>query len=760
MRVNSGTARQVPAATRLRQKIYSRTTLLAAFAVILSLLAAAASRPAAAGDWANRDPAVEARVASLLARMTLDEKVGQLNLLSRAEPPVEQVDLAAKGRIGGMLNVLSPTEIAAFRKAAAQSRLGIPLIFGLDAVHVFRVAMPSPLGWAATWRPELAERAAEMVARETAAGGINWTFAPMVDVSRDPRWGRVIEGAGEDPFLGAAFARARVTGYRRGGVATAVKHFVGYGAAEAGRDYNGAQIPVSELFDRYLPPFKAAIDAGSETVMAAFNTVNGVPVSANRNLLTGLLRDRWAFDGVVTSDYNAIGELINHGVATNRAEAARKAILAGIDLDMEGTAYARFLADEVESGRVPMTVLDEAVARVLRLKFRMGLFDERPPPVAPSDAEIRSVAREVARHSLVLLKNKGDVLPLASSARKIALIGAAAATDYDMSWWGPAALVKPETQHLDAALRERLRPGQEMTFVPGTTDACGRSLADQAAVTAAAQEADVVVLMIAEDCDTYGEAASRAYLELGPAHQALLETVAAAGKPVVLIVDTGRPLVLSRAEPFASAILIAWQGGTEGRTALAETLVGESVPSGKLPMSFPRAVGQLPTSYDGLPTSRPSGHDRFTSRYVDEDVGPLYPFGHGLSYASFSYSNLRLAAQSVSVNGTLEAIVTVTNTGPRPAEDVVQLYIRQLVASRSRPVRQLKGFTKVRLSPGESRDVALRVPVQDLGYHDDQGNYVVEPGPFAAFAGGSSAASLAVRFEVTPAVLPSTAAER
>ena len=684
--------------------------------------------------------------------MTTAEKIGQLNLVSRGDPIDGQIERVRRGEIGLMLNVVHPDEVRAYQEAARTSRLGIPLIMGLDAITVFRIAMPLPLALAATWNPGLVEHATNAVARETAANGINWTFAPMVDLSRDPRWGRVIEGAGEDAHLASAIAAARVRGYRKGGLATAVKHFLGYGAAEGGRDYNSAAIPNSELFDRYLPPFRAALAAGSETVMAAFNTINGVPVSADRTLLTGLLRDRLGFKGFVTSDYNAIGELQNHGVAAGLDHATRKAILAGLDVDMEGAAYEQHLAAEVAAGRVPMAVVDEAVRRVLRVKIGLGLLD-RPQPVmppAPPEAEVRAIAREASRQSLVLLKNERDTLPIAPGVRRIALVGAWAAGDYDLSWWGPAGLTPPATETLLAALRARLRPGQSLDYAPGYTDTCGTVPGDVAEAVTKARAADLVVVALSLDCDVWGEAASRTNLSLSRPQQSLLEALAATGKPLVALVSTTRPLVLTAAAPLADAMLVVWHGGTEGRTAIAEALVGEVNPSGKLPMTFPRSVGQLPLSYDVLPTSRPTGEDRFTSRYLDEDAAPLFPFGHGLGYARFTYEGLAPRAPSLtSRDGVLTVDVTLSNTSSRTGDEVVQLYVRQRVATRSRPLRQLKAFEKVRLRPGERRTVTFRLASTDLGYHDDLGRLVVEPGPFELFAGGSSAATLSARFDLT-----------
>lgn len=753
-------SRPTPSIVPVKQSFMIRNAAVF-FGIVVLALSAATAPIAAPPDRAAE--AVEGRIDALIARMTLAEKIGQLNLVSRGDPINSQLERVERGEIGLMLNVVHPDEVRSYQRAARASRLGIPLIMGLDAINVFRVAMPQPIALAATWNPAVVEAAAHATAVETAANGINWTFAPMVDISRDPRWGRVIEGAGEDPVLGAAMAAARVRGYRKGGLATAVKHFVGYGAPEAGRDYNGASIPTAELYDRYLPPFRAAIDAGSESVMAAFNTVNGMPVSADRRLLTGLLRDRWGFDGFVTSDYNAIGELINHGVAADLGSAARKALASGIDVDMEAAAYERHLAAEIETGRMTIAALDGAVRRVLRVKVRMGLFD-RPQPVekpAVEEAAIRSAARDAARQSLVLLKNERNTLPIASSTRRIALIGAWAESDYGMSWWGPAGLVRPATETLVSALRARVKPGQSVDYARGFADTCGFAAGDTDAALSTARAADIVVLVVAEDCDIYGEGTSRAYLGLSGAQQGLLEALAVTGKPIVLVINTGRPLALTATEPYTAATLVVWHGGTEGRAAIAEVLLGDVSPSGKLPMTFPRSVGQIPISHDGLPTSRPPGQDRYTSRYLDEAVTPLYPFGHGLAYTQFSYSGLVATPSAIPASksrlGDVAVVVTVdvTNTGTRAADEVVQLYVRQRVASRSRPLRQLKAFEKVRLRPGESRQVTLELTSNHLGYHDDDGNHVVEPGPFEVFAGGSSAATLSASFTLPSDPVPS-----
>ena len=712
------------------------------------------SSPPALADPAPDKASVAAGVEALLARMTLEEKIGQLNFPSHAFPRDGQLRDVRRGRIGAMLNVANRDHIRAFAQAAQESRLKIPLLFGIDAVYAFRITFPPPIAWAATWRPGLAEAAAEAIARETSAIGVNLTFAPMIDVSRDPRWGRVIEGAGEDAFLGAAFAAARVRGYRKGGLATAAKHFVGYGAPEGGRDYSGAQISVSELYDRYLPPFRVALGAGTETVMASFNTINGVPVTASRGLITGLLKGDLGFDGIVMSDFAAIGELINHGVAADLAEAGRKAILAGIDLDMEGKAYDTHLANEVAAGRVPVAAIDDAVRRVLSVKFRMGLFErsaegfEGPPPEI-DEKGVRETARRVARESFVLLKNDAAALPLTPATKTIALVGAAALSTNDHSWYGPAGYPKPETETLLQALEKRRAPGQQLRFAEGFADACGKAFAGKDEAVATARGADLVLLIVSEDCEVSGEGASRTDLGLSGVQQEMLEALVETGRPIVLVVETGRPLTLAYAAEHAAAILIAWHPGTEGRTALAEVLVGEVAPSGKLPMSFPRSVGQIPIAYNPLPTSRPSTGNRYTTGYLDEEVTPLYPFGHGLGYTSFSYSNLELSRPAMTRDGTIEVAFTVANTGARSGAEVVQLYTRQLVASRSRPLRELKGFEKVSLAAGETRTLRIPLAAADLAYHDDEGRAIVEPGPFRVFVGGSSTADLSGAFAIS-----------
>lgn len=724
--------------------------LLISFASFQAQATASPSSSAARAAEAE----IATKVSALLARMTLSEKIGQLDFPSLAFPFDAQLAEVREGRIGNMLNVVNPKHLQAFEKAAQASRLKIPMLLAIDAIHAFHISFPVPIAWAATWHPELAEQAAEAIATETAQGGINLTFGPMIDISRDPRWGRVIEGAGEDPFLGAAFAAARVNGYRKGGLATAAKHFVGYGAPEGGRDYNGAQISVPELFDRYIPPFRAAIAAGTETVMASFNTVNGVPVTANRRLITDVLKGQLGFDGIVMSDFVAITELMNHGVAADLGDAARKALHAGIDLDMASRAYARRLEDEIAAGRVPLAAVDAAVRRVLTVKYRMGLFPDSPGGVRArrepmAETRVREIARRVARESFVLLKNDGATLPITAQSGTVALIGAAALATNDHSWYGPAGLEKPKAETLRAALEKQLGDGRKLLFADGFADPCGLSFKGKTEALDAARAADIVVLVVAEDCTASGEGVSRADLGLSGVQGDMLDALAEVGKPIVLVIETGRPLALAGVADKVAALLIAWHPGTEGRTALAEVLTGAVAPSGKLPMTFPRSVGQIPIAYNDLPTSRPATGDRYTTGYVDEKWTPLYPFGHGLSYTTFAYSNLGISAPGMTRDGRIEVRVDVTNTGALDGQEVVQLYTRQLVAQRSRPLRELKGFTKIALKAGQRRTVRLTLNARDLAYHDDEGRPVIEPGPFRIFVGGSSAADLEGTFEIT-----------
>jgi beta-glucosidase len=718
---------------------------------------------------AQTDP-IERRIDDLLGQMTLEEKVGQLNLLSHG-PPLRWDDIS-EGKAGALLNFNNAQDVARAQALARQSRLKIPPLFGLDVVHGFRTQFPLPLGEAAAFNPGLSRRASEWAAREASHVGVQWTFAPMSDLSRDIRWGRIVEGFGEDPYLGSVLTAARVQGFRDGGLATAAKHFAGYGAPQGGRDYDTTFIPPAEMYDVYLPPFRAAAEAGTISFMAAFNALNGTPNTANPWLLTDVLRKQWGFVGFVTSDWAGIHELIGHGVAADGAEAARKAILAGVDMDMMGQLYIRHIPDEVRAGRVPESVVDEAARRVLRMKMRLGLFDR--PDVDPShvdstfpSVESRKFARDVARETLVLLKNGGGALPIGSATRSIAVVGPLADAPRDQIGPHAARGHAEDSVSLLTGIRERAaQAGMSVNYAPGCNivdtpegqvDArfapswslfC-RTTDGLPAALEAARASDVVVAVFGEPQELSGEAASRTRLTLAGKQAEILQALAQTGKPVILVLVGGRPQELGPLADSMSSILMAWYPGTEGGHAVADVLFGDFNPSGKLPVTWPRTIGQLPLYYNSLPSGRPTlWANRFTLNYVDEPLTPLYPFGWGLSYTRFAYTDAAIVKPRLMKEDFLEVAVTVTNRGDRAGQEVVQLYTRDPIASRSRPLRELKAFGKIALQPGESRRVTLRVPLDSLGFHLDDGSYVIEAGRIEAFVGGSSLAEPAGEAEI------------
>ena len=697
--------------------------------------------------------AIERRIDALIARMTMAEKIGQLNLRGRGEDfRPEWID---QGRTGAVMNFTSPQEVRAVRERVARSRLKIPLIIGLDAINGFATYFPQPIGQASTFNPRLVELASYWSAREARAAGINWTFAPMIDMTRDARWGRNMEGAGEDVHLASVVAAARVAGYHRGGLATSSKHFIGYGAAEGGRDYNSVWIPVSQLWDYQMPPFRAAIGAGTFTVMSSLSAMNGVAATGDRTLVTDILKRRLGFRGFVVSDFDSVRELMNHGMAADRAEAARKAFLAGVDMDMMSGAYDAHLADEIRAGRIPAAALNEAVRRVLRVKFHMGLFEEPPydPTHAASDMatpRARADSLEIARESIVMLRNHDGLLPLKPSVRSIAVIGGAATHQEDWQYSDNAGLPRVRPPKLPDELSRLLGPDVAVSFAPGLATHCNLAAGDTDGAVRAAKAADLAVVMLGEDCEQIGEGTSRAHLDLPPVQQALLDAVIATGKPVVVILHTTRPFVLTRFAGRVGAILQAFHLGTEGRTALAEVITGRINPSGKLPMTFPRATGQVPIYYDRLPTGRPRLTDaRYETGYTDEKLEPLYPFGFGLSFSRFAFDRLTLDAPSVALNGTVAGSVRLTNAAGPAGQEVVQVYVRQKVASRSRPLRQLRFFEKVEVAAGGERAVRFAIPVRALGFHDDQGRYRVEPGEYEIYVGSDSNAALSAVIRVT-----------
>ena len=716
------------------------------------------------GAWpaSAQRPAAEPKIDSLLARMTLEEKLGQLNQLSvDNQPNAEQLDLVRKGLVGSFLNL---TGAAATRDAqhvaVTESRLHIPLIFGHDVIHGYRTIFPIPLGEAASWDPEGVEAAARVAAREAAAAGVHWTFAPMVDIARDPRWGRIAEGSGEDPYLGSAMAAARVRGFQGtdprapDAVLATVKHFAAYGGAEGGRDYNTVDLSERTLREVYLPPYRAALDAGAATVMTSFNEIGGIPSTASPWLMTTLLRREWGFRGFVVSDYTAVAELRNHGVADSRAEAGKLALEAGVDMDMVSRIYVDELPALVRAGRIPLAVVNEAVRRVLRAKAALGLFDdpyhgatperERSVLLAP---EHRQLARRVAEESIVLLKNDGQLLPLGSRVRTVAVIGPLADDKVAAlgSWPGrgdPRDAVTP----LEGI---KQRAGSVNVLYAkgcGITDTTTAGFAD---AVAAAKQADNAILLLGEAGDMSGEAASRANIDLPGVQPRLLEAISATGTPIVLVLMNGRPLTIPWAAEHVPAIVESWFLGVETGPALAAVLFGDVSPSGKLPATFPRAVGQIPLYYNHKNTGRPTGPDKYTSKYTDLPVTPLFPFGHGLSYTTFSYSDLRLSAPRIPPAGTLRASVTVTNSGSREGAEVVQLYVHDEVASVTRPVRALAGFRRVSLKPGEARTVDFQLTAKELGLYNKDMKFVVEPGKFRVFVGGSSVGGLEAEFEVS-----------
>lgn len=693
---------------------------------------------------------------SLLSRMTLDEKLGQLNLLSadgRASP--QQLQLVRAGKLGGLFNVIGAENTTAVQRiAVTESRLKIPLLFGLDVIHGYRTIFPIPLGEASAFDPEVAEATARAAGLEAAAAGINWTYAPMVDIARDPRWGRIAEGAGEDPYLGSLLAAARVRGFQQAIFAT-VKHFAGYGAAEAGREYNETEISERTMREIYLPPFKAGIDAGAASLMSAFNSIAGVPASGNAWLTDTVLRREWGFSGFVVSDWTSVAELIPHGVAGSPAEAGQRALTAGVDMDMMSSIYVSdSMAALVRSGggRIPMAVVDSAVMRILRAKQRLGLFrDPYRAKTAPPAAELRALARRVSGESIVLLRNERSLLPLAKSGGSaIAVIGPLADNKEEpLGPWHTQGRAEDVVTVLQG-IKTKVPAGTQVLYAPGAGIE-DTSRAGFAAAVAAARQAKVAILVLGERGDMSGEAASRASIGLPGVQQQLLEAVAATGTPVVLVLMNGRPLIFEWAAEHVPAIVETWFLGVEAGNATADVLFGDVNPSGKLPVTFPRALGQVPLYYNHRNTGRPmQPQNKFSSKYLDVPNEPRYPFGFGLSYTTFAYRDLRLSTARARVSDTVTATVTIANTGTREGTEVVQLYVRDEVASVSRPVRELKAFQRVTLKPNESRTVTLRVAVKDLWFIGLDMKPVVEPGTFRVFVGPSSAEGLEATFECIP----------
>jgi beta-glucosidase len=716
----------------------------------------------------TKHDAVEKRVEAILSRMTLAEMIGQMCQVHGACE--ENQDLARRGLVGSVLNVLGPEAERMQTIAVRESRLGIPLLIGRDVIHGFRTIFPIPLGLAASFDPDLVRRCSRIAAREATALGVSWTFAPMVDIARDPRWGRIAEGFGEDPALASALGAAAVEGFQGSNMAApdrllaCAKHYVGYGAAEAGRDYNTTFIPEGLLRDVYLEPFRACVSAGAASLMSAFNDLNGIPATGNRLTLRRVLKGEWGFDGLVVSDWGSVVEMIAHGYCADAREAALKALAAGVDMEMVSRCYADHIEDLLRRKRVPAAWVRDAVRRILRVKIRAGLF-ERPlksngrAGVLASPAH-REAAREAARRCCVLLKNDG-ALPLAKTLARVAVIGPMAdnAAAQNGCWCMDQ---RPEADSVTplAALRAALGEDR-VAFAPGVPDCRSADASLVPAAVAAAQDAEAALLFLGEDAGLSGEAHCRAFIELPGAQQQLVDAVAATGRPCVAVVFTGRPLALAALADKVRAILLAWHPGTLAGPALADLLFGDAAPSGKLPATFPRALGQVPIYHAQRNTGRPPRDDvagpplgtpldpkDFTSKHMDVDHRPLYPFGHGLSYTTFEYADLRVAPAVIGRAGALTASVRVANTGPREGTEIVQLYVRDLAASVTRPVRELKQFRCVALRPGQTRRVSFRLRAAELAFHDERMRRVVEPGQFHLWIGGSAEGGLRGEFEV------------
>lgn len=757
------------------------------------LLAAEAAKPVESAAAprvspfnANADDR-NAEAERLLAAMTLEEKIGQMCQVwpetGELTPAIR--DSLRKGEIGSLINCATPELIAeSQRLVREESRLGVPLLIGRDVVHGYRTVFPIPLGQAASWNPELIEQAASVAAAEARSQGVNWTFAPMVDVARDPRWGRVAETLGEDPRLTCELAAAMVRGFQQErdgrvhGLIACAKHFAAYGLAEGGRDYNRASLSIADLHNIHLPPFAASFNVGCRTVMTTFSEINGVPGTAHAYLLRNVLCDAWRFGGVVVSDWNSVIEMVTHGHSSDESDAARQAVNAGVHMEMVSTAFHTHLAQLAGQGAVELPIIDDAVRRILRLKLDLaataenaatGEKSELPGAIATSELlrpRSLELARRVARESMVLLKNEGDVLPLRRERlRRVAVIGPMAdASLSQLGCWAVDGRAADSITPL-AALQDALGESVEITHVRGAATSYAEDAGEIESAKQVAAGADVVLLFVGEDAVLSGEARSRSTLELPGVQPELVQAVAAAGKPVVLVVLAGRPLTIGKECNAADAVLYAWHPGTMGGPAIADILLGIANPCGKLPVSMPKHVGQVPLYYSHSNTGRPSPADyrpltasqgpdlpvefQFRSHYVDGDPFPLFPFGYGLSFARYEYDGFELGTSSMSSQQTLAVRARVTNVGSRAGVEIVQLYVRDLAAAQVRPVRELKAFRRVYLRPGESQRVEFAITANDLRYFDNEGRQVLEPGKFAVWIGGDSTATLGGEFELT-----------
>ena len=731
------------------------------------------------------NPEIEKKIDVLMSKMTLEEKVGQMNQYNgfwdvTGPAPVggtaeQKYENIKKGLVGSMLTVRGVKEVKAVQKIAVeQTRLGIPLIIGFDVIHGYKTLSPIPLAEAASWDLKAIEKSAEIAASEAAASGINWTFGPMMDISKDARWGRVMEGAGEDSYLGSKVAIARVKGFQGDNtfksplrIATTAKHFAAYGFVESALEYNASEISNNTLFNQVLPPFKAAVDAGLKTVMTSFNTINGIPASGDKFLLRDVLKNKWGFNGFVISDWASIREMIPWGFSKDEKEAAISAVEAGTDMDMEGGIYVPYLIDLVKQGKVKQEFVDDAVRRILRVKYELGLFDnpyrfldeKREKEVIGSKAN-REAVLDMAKKSIVLLKNDTNLLPLKKSGQKIVLLGSLAESkNSPLGSWRIAADSNTAVSVLEGMQQYK---GNSLNYVKGldlttleptfltevqynTTDKSGFEAAKNAA-----KDADVVVMVLGEHGFSTGEARSRTNLDLPGLQQEFLEEIYKVNPNIVLVLNNGRPLTISWAAEKIPTIVEAWQLGTETGNAVAQVLYGDYNPSGKLPMSFPRNIGQVPIAYNHYSTGRFTNKDNnvFWSHYSDVEKTPLYPFGYGLSYTTFEYSNLKINKKSFPKGEKIEVSVDLKNTGKVTGKEVAQLYLQDEFASVVRPVKELKGFEMIELKAGETKTITFTLTDAELGFYNNQNEFVVEPGSFKVMVGGSSDANLTTQFNV------------
>ena len=707
---------------------------------------------------------IDQKITTLLKQMTLEEKIGQLNQYTgdnQATGPItinpNKEKEIKSGLIGSMLNVIGTDHTRQYQELAMQSRLKIPLLFGQDVIHGYKTTFPIPLAEAASWDLAAMELAARVAAVEASASGIHWTFAPMVDISRDPRWGRVMEGAGEDTYLGSKIAYARVKGFQGtlgdiNSVMACVKHFAAYGAAVGGRDYNSVDMSERMLWETYLPPFKAALDAGAATFMNSFNDLNGIPATANKHLQRDILKGKWNFQGFVVSDWGSIGEMVAHGYAKDNKAAALAAITAGSDMDMESNAYRYHLAELVKENKVPVALIDDAVKRILRKKFELGLFEDpykycnpEREKAALNNPEHRKIAREIAAKSIVLLKNDKSILPLSKQTKTIAFIGPLVKERKEnMGFWSVELPDVDYDKHVVSqweGLQNKVGSTTKLLYAKGC-EIEGEDRNGFAEAVATAKQADVVILSIGEKRDMSGEAKSRSNIHLPGVQEDLVKAIQATGKPVVVLINAGRPLVFNWTADNVPTILYTWWLGTEAGNAIADVIFGDYNPAGKLPMSFPRDEGQLPIYYNHFNTGRPAPNEsatNYVSAYIDLKNSPKFPFGYGLSYTTFNYSDLKMSTKKLKSSEILEVTMTIKNSGKFTGEEVVQLYIRDKVGSVVRPITELKDFQKIKLNAGESKTVRFNIDKEKLSFYNNEVNWVVEPGDFDLMIGSSSA---------------------